>query len=71
MLGGIKMNHSINETTREERMKKVKKALAISISGAEMPTENAIKAVREYIDGKEELTDIQKKIIEEYNENVK
>lgn len=53
---------------KNKRKEKVKKALAISISGAEMPTYNAIKAVKEYIEGKEELTDIQKKIVEEYKE---
>ncbi len=54
---------------KEEKIKKVKKALSISISGAQIPTKETMKEVRKYIEGKEQLADIQKKIIEEYKEN--
>ena len=60
------MEYSIKNTTREERQALVKKALGISISGAEPPTNETMKIVREYIDGKKELEDVQKEIIERY-----
>lgn len=63
------MNCLIKSTTKEERENFVKKALAISISGADLPTTKTMKDVRMYIEGKRELKDIQEKIIEEYRED--
>lgn len=63
------MDCSIKKTTREEREFSVKKALAISISGADIPSNKTMKIVREYIDGKENLEDIKERVIKEYNEN--
>ena len=56
-------------TAREIRKNIVKKALATSISGADIPTTETMKAVREYIEGKEDLKEIQKKVIERYDNN--
>ena len=53
----------------EKRMEEVKKAFAISVSGAKAPTENTIKNVRKYIEGKEELSRVQEEIVKEYDEN--
>ena len=60
------MNYSIKNTTREQRIQLVKKALGISLSGAEAPTDETIKIVRQYIDGTKELNEVQKEIIERY-----
>lgn len=64
------MECSIEKTTKNEREKAVKKALAISISGADIPSDKTMKIVREYIDGRESLEKIKEKVIKEYNENV-
>lgn len=60
------MNTSIDNTTREERIKKVKNALGISISGSSMPTDETLLLVKEYVDGKKELKQVQKEIVERY-----
>ncbi len=60
------MDYLIENTTREERLKLVKKALGISISGAQMPTDETMQLVKEYVDGKKELKEVQKEIIERY-----
>ena len=58
------MKYLISETTREERIDLVNKALAISLSDAEYPSKEVIKLVNEYIEGKTELEEVQKKVIE-------
>lgn len=63
------MDYSIKNTTKKQREEFVKKALAISISGADAPTAEATKIVKEYIDGKKELEDVQKEIIAMYKKN--
>ena len=60
------MEYLIKNTNREERKKIEKKALGISISGNSMPSEETIKLVKQYVDGKMELEEVQKKIIERY-----
>lgn len=60
------MDYSIKNTTRKQREELVKKAFVISVSGADVPTESATKLIREYIDGKKELADVQKEIIATY-----
>lgn len=60
------MNYFIKDTTREERKKIAKNALAISVSCEEMPSDETIKIVKEYVDGKMELEEVQKKVIERY-----
>ncbi len=63
------MEYPINETTRKDRIRLVKKALAISVSGADVPTDETLKLAKEYVDGKIEIEELQKKVIEKYNKN--
>ncbi|MBS5863795.1 MAG: hypothetical protein KIC54_03800 [Clostridium sp.] len=63
------MEYSIDKTTRKDRIKLVKKALAISISGAEVPTDETLNLTKDYVDGKIELEELQKRIIDKYNKN--
>ena len=60
------MDYLIKNTTKSQREEIVKKALAISVSGADAPTEKATMIVRQYIDGKKELKEIQEEIIAMY-----
>lgn len=60
------MEYLIKDTTKEERKKIVKQALAISLASNEIPSDEVLEITKEYIDGKTELKDIQKKIIEKY-----
>ena len=61
------MEYSIDKTTRQERIKLVKNALAISISGADVPTDETLNLTKDYVDGKIELEELQKKVIDKYN----
>ncbi len=63
------MDLSIKNTTREQRKEIVKTALAISISGADIPSNQTLNIVKEYIDGITELEDVQKKIINLYKKD--
>lgn len=56
----------VSETTREERKDIVKKALGISLLGADMPSNDVIELAKQYIDGKIEIEEIQRKVIEKY-----
>ena len=60
------MSYLIKDTTREQRAQIVKQALAISISGTDIPTNNSLGIAKEYIDGKIELKEAQEKIISMY-----
>ena len=60
------MSYLIKDTTREQRAQIVKQALAISISGTDIPTDNALSIAKKYIDGKIELKEAQEKIISMY-----
>lgn len=63
------MEYSIDKTTRKDRIKLVKKALAISISGADVPTDETLNLTKDYVDGKIELEELKNKIIDKYNKN--
>lgn len=58
------MEYSIKNTTKKQREELVKKALVISVSGADAPTKQATRLIKEYIDGKKELEAVKKEIIE-------
>lgn len=60
------MNYLIKETTKEQRKELVKKALVISASGTDVPTEEALKLAKQYIDGEIELKEMQAMIINKY-----
>ena len=63
------MEYSVDKTTRKDRIKLVKKALAISISGADVPTVETLNLTKDYVDGKIELEELQQKIIDKYNKD--
>ena len=63
------MDYSIKNTTREQRAELVKKALAISLSGADMPTDETIKLTKQYINGENELEDLQRQVVSKYRKN--
>ena len=54
------MDYSVKNTNKEQRRDLVKKALTISISGADVPTKETIELAKKYIDGSIELEDLQK-----------
>ena len=60
------MEFLIKNTTREERQALVEKALMISLSDADSPSKEVMELAKEYIDGKKELEEIQKEVIEKY-----
>lgn len=59
-----KYKYLISETTKEEREKYVKNALAISQIDAGPPDEETLKLFQLYIDGKMEIEDVQKIVID-------
>ena len=63
------MSYLIKDTTREERLEFVNKALAISLSGAKEPSQRVIDLLNEYIEGNIELKEIKKIIIKETMNN--
>ena len=63
------MDYLIKNTTKKERSEIIKKALGISMSGTDIPTVEALKIAKEYIDGITELEDVQKKIINLHKKN--
>ena len=60
------MSYLIKDTTREERIKIAKSALAICVGSNENPSKEIIDLVRQYVDGKMEIEEVQKTIIERY-----
>lgn len=56
----------IKNTTREQRQEIVKKALTISLVGQNYPTNDVLDLVKLYIDGKMEIEEVQKQVIEKY-----
>ena len=60
------MDYSINKSTKGERKELVKKALGISISGTDVPTNETLALAKQYIDGKIELKELQEKVINKY-----
>ena len=63
------MKYLISETTKEERKLLVEKALSISLSGADAPSQEVLDLVNEYIEGKKELEEIQEIVINKYKES--
>ena len=60
------MSYLIKDTTEEERRLIVNKALGISLSGANTPSKEVLKLAKEYIEGKKELAEIQKIVLQKY-----
>ena len=62
----MKKGYLVSETTKEERKDIVKKALAITLMGTKEPSEEVLKLAKEYIDGKIEIDEIQKRVLDKY-----
>ncbi len=60
------MSYLIKDTTKEQRQNIVNDALAISLLGADKPSEEVIKLLETYVNGEIEVDEITKKIIESY-----
>lgn len=65
------MDLSVKNTTREQRKQIVKEALSISVSGTDMPNRNVLEIAKEYVDGKIEITEVQKRVLMLYKKEVK
>lgn len=60
------MSYLIKDTTKQQRIEIIKQALAISMTGTDIPTDKTLSIAKEYINGTTELADVQKKIINLY-----
>lgn len=58
--------YSIAETTKVQREKITKDALSISMLDAKEPTDETMKLVKSYVDGKKEISDILRATINRY-----
>ena len=56
----------IKDTTRVEREKIANDALGLSLLGANMPSNETVVLMNEYIEGKQELSDILQTTIQRY-----
>ena len=63
------MSYLIKDTSKEERKKIAKEALAISVASDKMPSKEVIELTKEYINGKMELDEVKKRIIEHYRKS--
>ena len=63
-------DYSVQGTTKLQREKYVSDAIALSTLDAPEPSEIALELMQEYIDGKCELADARKRIIEHYKMGV-
>ena len=60
------MNCFVKDTSREDRLKIAKNALAISVGSNVTPTKETIEVVKQFVDGKMDVKEVQKKVIERY-----
>lgn len=60
------MDLSVKNTTREQRKNIVKEALAISVSGIDYPNKETLEIAKEYVDGKIEIEEVQRRVIALY-----
>lgn len=68
----MKKKYLVSETTKEERKEIVRNALGLTLLGTKMPSDETLNLAKEYIDGKIEISDIQKATLKKYTkgENV-
>ena len=59
-------NYKIADTTKVQREKYINDAISISVLDAPEPSSEAKQLMRDYIDGKCELSEAKKTIIEHY-----
>jgi len=62
----MKKKYSIEETTRVEREKIAIDALGLSTLDADMPSDDTMALMNEYVEGKRELADILQETIQKY-----
>lgn len=58
--------YTIEQTTKVQREKIANDALSISMLDAKKPTDETMKLVKDYIDGKKEISEILKTTISRY-----
>lgn len=58
----------IKNSTKEERVKRVNGAIAVSMLDSKEPSNEVKKLFQKYIDGEMDIDEILKKTIEEYKE---
>lgn len=62
-----RVDYKIANTTKKQRIEIVKDAFQISVIGNQtIPSDEALKYIKEYIDGVTEIEDVQKKILSIY-----
>ena len=59
-------DYSIQGTTKLQREKYVSEAIALSTLDAPEPSEETMALMRDYVDGKREISDVLKLTIERY-----
>lgn len=59
---------SNKKTTKQERAEIVKKALGTSLTGTKMPSKEVLTLTKKYIEGEIEIDELQKKILEKYQD---
>ncbi|GHU81193.1 hypothetical protein FACS1894191_7860 [Clostridia bacterium] len=59
-------DYSIGGTTKLQREKYVDEALALSTLDAPRPTDETIKLVQDYVDGKREIDEVRRMTVERY-----
>jgi hypothetical protein len=59
-------DYSVQGTTKLQREKYVSDAIALSTLDAPAPSEETMKLMQEYIDGKREISEVLKLTIERY-----
>jgi hypothetical protein len=59
-------NYAVKDTTKVQREKYANEAMSITILDAPEPSKFAQDCMREYIDGKRELSDVRQRIIDHY-----
>ena len=62
----MEKKYLVTETTKEERKEIMINALGISLLGSDMPSNDVLQLAKQYIDGKIEIEEIQKKVLEKY-----
>lgn len=62
----IKTSVLIKDTTKEQRKKIVEDGLALTTLDAPRPSDDALKLYDEYIEGRIELAEVEKIVLERY-----
>jgi Flp pilus assembly protein TadB len=66
----VSKDYSLQGTTKLQREKYVNDALALSALDAPEPSAETMTLIREYVDGKREISDVLTQTIDRYRVNV-